>query len=106
MGPAAGISFVVLRINRATLRLDRLLLHPLTPPNPSEPLYPRHRVLRLARPFHQPSILFVRRATNTDKRSVIRPYTPAHEEDVAIFGWKSNGRRVMRTLRISYEEFI
>lgn len=33
-------------------------------------------MLRLARPFHQPSILFVRRATNTDKRSVIRPYTP------------------------------
>lgn len=47
-------------------------------PAPSEPLHPRHRVLRLARPFHQPSILFVRRATNTDKRSVIRPYTPAH----------------------------
>lgn len=34
MGPAAGISFVVLRINRATLRLDRLLLRPLAPPSP------------------------------------------------------------------------
>lgn len=34
MGPAAGISFVVLRINRATLRLDRLLLRPLAPPEP------------------------------------------------------------------------
>lgn len=31
MGPAAGISFVVLRINRATLRLDR------PPPSPATP---------------------------------------------------------------------
>lgn len=35
MGPAAGISFAVLRINRATLRLD-----PRFPPRPSAPSLP------------------------------------------------------------------
>ena len=88
-GPAAGISFVVLRINRATLRLGHLPSPPSAHPT-------------LGRPFaraHDLSINLLsslcRRATNTDDRDsslLRRPSTAATTREILIppasnFAW-------------------
>lgn len=76
MGPAAGISFVVLRINRATLRLGHL------PSSPPAPRPPSHPTLSLVASPRSPSprldlsinLLFSLCAAPRIPTIVIRPY--------------------------------
>ena len=78
---------------------------PQPPPTPLLSSPSSMPMLRLARPFHQPSILFARRATNTDKRSVIRPYVPPSiSQNVAVFG--SLGESEGKTTSPNSVEFL